>query len=590
VGAERDLTIPIRMDRGPAKQDLAAYEADARASIDRVTAHQQSSFMKELAAHREVLATKKAAEKQSADDVQAIEDQFFLAEYRKQGERIRHEQELASERIRLAQKHAKESTFAYQANQAWNSALGSTAAHLAGLAAGAVTVQGLVGVFKEARDKAQEYANQLLDTKQNLLALAAAAGKKPDTNFAIETLTYGAKTGLGGAKASQFLEPFESRAGGVKGTNISAEEYEKYKEQAGELAAAHGLVPEQAGEIFAGVLKSEKFDTGAQAAARGNQAVGILEHGTGRIAKLGPQMQQLVALVSQNKLESSFRNASEAAALVSTMAEYNPEESAVLAQRGTSGLRDFGDKDKKAFFKKAGITPEMSAIEAFRAANKAIGGEVAKGVPVDVALEKFGFKDVREKRALETAYINRDKVFEPQAAAAATEPDVAGTQRELADYERSDVGVRARGRGLIEARTGIEGNRRAAFEAYKETARDELIKEGKLHGSGERAAQEVFSGFGVFGSAEEAMVEARAGQDLGVIGKEGFGNGGRGAIRDQWNHFTGSTAEAANRKIAGNTENPEWAKSLDALSKSIQQAAVSRAPAALPGQPPALGR
>ena len=587
--ADRELVIPIRMDRAPARQDLAAYESDARASIDRVTTHQQSNFMKELAAHREALAQKKAAEKQAADSLTAIEDQFYMAEYRRQGERIRREQELSAERIRLAQKHAKESSFAYQANQAWNGAMASSAAQLAGLAAGALTVQGLVGVFKEARDKAQEYATQLLDTKQNLLALAAAAGRKPDTNFAIETLTYGAQTGLGGAKSKDFLEPFESRAGAVKGTNISAEEYEVYKRQAGELSAAHGLVPEQAGEIFGGVLKSEKFDTGAQAAARGGQALGILEHGTGRIAKLGPQMQRLVALVSQNKLESSFRNASEAAALVSTMAEYNPEESAVLAQRGTSGLRDFGNKDKAAFFKTAGITPEMSAIESFRAANTAIVGQVAKGVPVDVALEKFGFKEEREKRALETAYNNREKVFEPQAAVAAAAPDVAGTQAELAHWESSSEGVRARGRGLVEARQGIEGSRRESFEAYKEIARDELLKEGKLHG-GERAVQEVFSLGGMLGNAGEAMVEARAAEDLGAIPKAGFGDGGRGAMRDQWRFLSGANAAAGNQRIAGATENPEWSKSLDRLARSISDAAVSRAPAPLPGQPPALAR
>jgi hypothetical protein len=339
-----------------------------------------------------------------------------------------------------------------------------------------------------------------------------------------------------------------------------------------------------------GVLKSENFQAkgqgGLEAAARAQQAIGILETGKGRIAALAPQMQKMMGFVSESKLESRFSNASEAAALVSTMAEGKPEEAAVHALHGTRGLFDFADKDKAGFFKQSGITPQMSAIEAFRASNQMIGGEVAKGVTVQDALTKFGFKDIREKEALETAYIARDKAFEPNAAKAAAPLDTAGTEQVMGEYQASQPGMMAQQKGAGEAIGAVKGSEGSGFEVLKQAARNKLSQGGRLNGSWERMGYQALSGFGLFGNSEDMMTEGEAlrmqsktAGNFGVVGTLGMATN-FGGLRDR------SIAATNNEPLPADT-----VKAVKDFTEALnKRTAASAVPAALPGNPPQMGR
>ena len=590
--SDRELTIPLKIDRSKAKQDLAAHEADARQSIDRIEAAEKQSGERRaqvsqswLQKHKADLEQKKQAEKQTAAEIQAIEDQHFMAEYRRQGERIRREQEV----ILVRRRSTEETTLAGRAAQSLTGSLGGVATSMIGIGAAGAAFQTVIGVMSQAREKAAEMGREVLNMRQNLRALAAVSGGEPSNAMAVQTALFGAKTGLGVEGAKQYLEPFESRAGVVKGENLSTTEYEKYKLQSGALAQATGLPAEQAGEIYGGVLKSEKFDTAEQATARAGQVTNILATGTGRIAKLGPQMQKMVAQVSQNHLESAFRNSAEVAALVSTMAERDPEEAATLAERGTSGLRDFGNRDKAGFFKQAGITDQMSAVEAFRAANRAIGEQVQKGISVDTAIKGFGFSDVREQRALETAYINRDKAFEPQVAKAEAPLDIAGTQGTIANYQASDAGMYRRNLGMAESQQAITGAQQSAYQANLPAARAKLLKEGRLYGSWERTGYEMAAHV-TGGDPEQAMIEAEA-QRMQGIGMTS------NPLAVAWGRVTGfggihenavAAAGSANVPAALIEEQNRLMREQNDLMRAQGGRAV--APAPLPSSPPQMGR
>src|ERR1035437_8611456 len=327
---DRELIIPLKLDRTQAKQALAAHEGEARQSIDRTTQHETQAFEQRLANAKKVDEKRKADAKKTAEEIKGIEDQYILKDYES---RVQKEERLAAKKKADATRHAetvrgiedqfilkdyharvgaeqkkqqlsKETTEKYleqqvrmaRANESLASGFGGAA--IAGVAIGAVTgVMGAVtSVIEQGRAKAAELAKEFLASRDALRALASATGQPASGVLAVNTALYGAQTGLGAEKSRQFLEPFESAAGGVKGQNLSEAEYGKYRQYAGTLTQAKGLDATTSGEIMGGVLKSENFQAkgqgGLEAAARAQHAIGILETGKGRIGAPGRRARQ----------------------------------------------------------------------------------------------------------------------------------------------------------------------------------------------------------------------------------------------------------------------------------------------------------
>ena len=588
--SDRELVIPLGIDRRKAKQQLAEHEGETRQSIDRTTAYETASFEKRLEAARRVDAQRKADAAKTAEGVKSIEDQYILKDYQA---RVTAEQKKQQLSRQTTEKYLEQQVKIARANESLASGFAGTAA--AGIAIGAVTgvMSAITSVTEQGRAKAAELAKEFLATRDALRALASATGQPASGKLAVDTALFGAKTGLGAEKSRQFLEPFESAAGDIKGQKLSAPEYDKFREYSATLAQAKNLDPSVAGELAGSVASHEDFAAkgqgGIEAAARFKQGMGILEMGKGHVAKLAPQMQKLMGLVSENKMESHFRNFSEAASLVSTQAQGNPEEAAVHTLHGARGLFDFQNKDKAEFFKRAGIAPDASATEAFQAANRVIGEEVQKGLTVDQAVDKLGLgKDIREKDAYVQAYLARDTAFAANVARANAPLPVAETEKEMADYKATQPGMMAQQKGAGEAQAAVKGSEGSGWEVLKQGARNKL-GEGRLNGSWEKAGYTALSGFGYFGmgSAEDMMVEgealrmksptAAANPFLSTMGMAT----NAGGMRDQ------AIATANNEPLPADTV--QAVKNFTAALNK-QTAAALRAPAALPSSPPQMGR
>lgn len=307
-----------------------------------------------------------------------------------------------------------------------------------GATAGAIKL--VAGALFEARENAKKLGESTLDFMVRLRPLASVMGVKPDQKFAERIAGFGKETGLGKEGGADFLESFLGRAQITKGRQISEKEFDKFAIEAGKLAAQKGIPNDVAGDLFGATLKTENFQAKGQGAkeatARAAGALKILDAGSGKMPVLGPELNKAIAeLTSEDKLEGVFRNVGEAAVAISTAAEHNPAEAGTLVSRTIIGLRDFENKDKKEFFKRAGITDKDSGLEAIAKANKMIGEEVRKGVPVDTAIKGFGFTEARETRGLKTFYNARDTVLKPQLAnlAATMAPGAAEkTEAEIA--------------------------------------------------------------------------------------------------------------------------------------------------------------
>lgn len=354
-------------------------------------------------------------------------------------------------------------------------ALTGVGAAMIGLEFAGRAISGISGAFREAERNADALAEKTLATVAAFKALASVAGKKPSEAYGSEVLRFGVETGLGAEHAAKFQESFLGRAQIVRGKTISDQagkgggpsEFDQYMLNAGKLAAAKGIPDEVAADLAGGVLKVENFKAKAQGADEATSrlmgAYKILDAGSGKMAILGPQLNKALAeLTAEDKLAGVFRNAGEAAVATSVAAEHDPGEAGTMVSRTSIGLRDFGDKDKKEFFRRAAITERDSFLEAIQKANKVIGEEVARGVPVDTAIKKFGFdKEIRAERGLKTFYNARDTVLKPQLENLAATEAPGAAQKAAAD---------------LKSLTGEKTFRDAQAKALKEKAEYEVGK------------------------------------------------------------------------------------------------------------------
>jgi hypothetical protein len=392
---------------------------------------------------------------------------------------------------------------------------------LAGLGAGVAVIKAVAGAFKDARAAAEQMARTSLKFMQDLRPLASVMGVKPDFAFAKKVAQFGVETGMGKAGAAQFLETFAGRANIVKGKNISEEEYEKFSVQAGKLATARGVPPELAGDLFASILKLENFQAKGQGArqalGRAGNLFDILDAGSGKMEQLGPQAIELMnALASENELEGKFRSAGEVGVVTSLMAENNPAEAATFGRATIKALSSFTDKDRQAFYQRAGIVPGQSAIESMQRANAVFEEEVGKGKPLEQVLSDLGLAgDVREKTGLLTMFKGRKTVLEPQLERMRAAGGEAGAAQveQMIQSRFAEEGVQ----GSV-ARAEVEESE-LQREAIGATIMRDRGKAAATRGGArtrvssrlDQAVAELLGGFGYLGrTGEEAINESAA--------------------------------------------------------------------------------
>lgn len=356
---------------------------------------------------------------------------------------------------------------------------------LMGIVAAKEGLSAVARALFDARKASEDMATGMLEFMVQLRPLASVMGKRPTREFALEIAEFGKQAAMPKEQAARYLETFAGASALQRGKQISEAEYEKFALKSAQLATARGIPEEQAADLFAGVLKVENFlskGAGAnEALNRANQIFDILDRGKGLIKDLAPAATELMnTLASENELEGVFRNAAEAAVLTSVIAESHPKEAAVFARAGIRALSKFQDKDRLAFYKRAGITPGQPALERFQRANKVFEEETAKGVPMESVLLKFGLaSEEREKAALLTAFqarkttlpsqMERMRQLEGPAAAAATEKLIK--ERLGEEDVRFTAGQAAVGRAKLQAES-------IPLKLAKQRAEAELIREG----------------------------------------------------------------------------------------------------------------
>jgi hypothetical protein len=396
----------------------------------------------------------------------------------------------------------------------------ATKAGAALLAMGAAksVILGVAGALQEARKESERLGVNTLDFLKRLRPLASVLGTTPGPDLARKVTEFGVNTGMGQAKAAEFLETFSGRANIVKGKTISDAEFDKFTVAAGKLATAKGIPTEAAADLFSQVLKIENFKAkgqgAAEAAARGAGLVSILDAGAGKLPQLAPQAVELMAaLASENQLEGTFRNAGEVGVLTSVMAEKNPAEASVFGRALVRSLSDFKDKDKAEFFKQTGITPGMPAFEKIERTNKLLADQQAKGKSLEETLSTFGLaNEERGKIAIMTAFKARDTVLKPQlerlasfekpGAAAAVEKSVAERFRQP-DIQSSQAEARKELAQLAPA--GVP----AAVERQKAEARIGTELDTTWAGTISKRVLDAFS-LGIGRRGRDALIESEA--------------------------------------------------------------------------------
>lgn len=551
--ADRDLNINLRLNRSQASMES-----------DRFAAHQRAAIRDVEKAHKESEDAKLNDFRRKMAERARVADQAWTAE-------------------RSAMRKGREES------DLFGSSLAALGSKFAGIYTGAQFARAVGEEFKKARDYSQELAKQVISTKDALASLASVAGRRADNQFALETAVFGAQTGLGLEGGRGFLESFLGRAQLAKGRNISGPEFQRFAGMAGAITAAKGIPVELAGDLLGGVVKAEDFQGKGQgaeaAAARAVQTFKILDAGAGKMALLAPQLAMVMSQVSENALESAIPNAGQAAALVSTMAEFNPGEAAVSVMRGVSGLRDFANQDKAGFFARAGITAKDSAIEAFQKSNRLLAGEVAKGVPVDVALQRFGFVEERENRALRTAFKARETVFGPQVEAALQAPDASLITPMISEYLATEQGQTRQAEAVAAANQLKEGMRFSALEARKTGIKAGMVGERLAPFS--RFGYNLMTFYGALGDPEDIIAQRRALEQTGLLPTTTDPATGAQVTRSNFvadvvNYWLNTGAEAANQKLGGGGVPRELIDSLNRLTDRLSNLVPAAPPVLTP--------
>lgn len=354
-----------------------------------------------------------------------------------------------------------------------------------GVGAAAAGIFAVSKAFSEAKANAEGFGKSTLEFMVRLRPLAAVMSTTPNRAFAQKIAQFGVATGMSKEQGASFLETFAGRAQITKGKQISDSEYEKFATQAGRLTTARGAPTEAAGDLMASVLKLENFQAKGQGAkeatARAGAALAILDAGSGKIPELVPQAVQMIAgMASENELEGVFRNVGEVAVMTSLMAENNPAEAAVFGRATIKALSQFGDKDRQAFYKKAGIVPGMPGLERVQRANKVFEEDIKKGIPIETILEKYGLAgDVREKTGLMTAFKARNTVLKPQldkmdqmmSAQGAAETEKYVAERFKDEDVRFTVGEAAVDAAKLQPDT-------IPLKLWKQKAEEKLVRQG----------------------------------------------------------------------------------------------------------------
>lgn len=428
-------------------------------------------------------------------------------------------------------------TAAAAAGQAGAEGFGAAAlaANLGTMALGkmAQAAAALGQALEAAAQKQEALAKGFASQGDKLRELAGMEGKQVDAAYTLDFAKFQKATAMRPEEALAFRTEFLNSGAQYLGRTISQGEAGQLQEQAASLAVARGLDPRQVGDLAGNLLGAkdwqQQFGDQASEAVLGTVArvMAGLGRGRGETSQLLGQTTELMAAsVNEDVLKGTFRTPEEAAALVSTMAEYKPAEAGVYAQAAIRSLRDFQDKKMGPELQKAGVTPLMPFAEAAERFGKVITEEsTAEGVPIQDIIARYA-PDIRQQRALATLI---NKGLGPQGAMADRMKFMGGFGAETATadigaFRATDVGMTREAEAdvaLAQAQRGAELQRPNILRTQ---AIAELTREKQIDTTAAEISNFVARGasFGLIAGPERAKIDLRVAE---ILRRRGAGVG-----------------------------------------------------------------
>ena len=430
--SNRELEVKMRIDNSQAKQAISEYDAKLAASKQKAFDH--------------FLSTNQAV-KNNAKEVKAL-------------------------------------------GGAWTDALGGIAAKTAIAVTGltsALTVARAIGTaIKEAHDKAKGFANDFIDTRDQLRELAKTMGEPLTDAFVKANQQFNVAARMTPGEGLAYRNRFSGSGIQFMGKNLTKDEFLDLERGGAQLATINGIDPGIAGDLFggvAGMFNYNKFgkQAGEKALAVGNQSLMVLQRGRGLTNKNVDELTKLnSATFSEQEKMGTTANPVTNAAMVSIAAELNPNEAALPIIDLLSEIRKKGGK-AEPLMRAAGLNGTEDPIEIFKAIRPILEKEMQRtGLELDQVAGKF-FEE-RGTRLL-TTFINKGVIgggFDDRINYAKDYEDPMGVQKEIAKFNSDPTAINRENEAKIKEQQLSRGQAMADLTVLKKEAEANLLARGEI--------------------------------------------------------------------------------------------------------------
>lgn len=395
-----------------------------------------------------------------------------------------------SEMLRMFDRTKNETVEATKKQESFTGALIKSGLAMQGISKGIE----LMALFGEASKQAIEYNKQITQTLIKQLdaerELQALRGKNSTPETALETIRAAKQAGLTPEAMRNFQTEFLNSGAQFVGKTMTEEQSKKFGIQAASLSAKTGIGPDVIGDLAGKIMGQHDYSKEGEAGVneafkRLAQTQAILAAGSGGNTQLmSQQARTMASLMSENSQQGVFSRPQDVATLVSTFAEFNPEEANVYARASLRGLRDFDDKKTGALLKRAGITPQTDTMEAIEKLAPLVNAEAQQGnLKTYDVLNKY-FADERTTTAL-SVLINKGVGPNGTFAARKQVEDATTTEGTLKAIKEAQADKRGPIAQTIADTTikeaeAMRAQERLSYEAVSKQSQARLISKGEI--------------------------------------------------------------------------------------------------------------
>lgn len=267
---------------------------------------------------------------------------------------------------------------------------------------------------RNVRDAMKELAEGASEVRQEYRELANLHGQSAPTNQELlKGAAFGVKAGMTPVQSARFLEQFEgSLPAGLQKGNISRPVAEQVAQVTARTAQRVGMSAGTSGDLAGVIGQFQKIENVDQGATTINQILEGLNLGRGKIEPLAKSFIQLAGSTVDEGM-GPINNLGDLAALYGSMStHFGPQRAATYTKIGLRELREVGDSDQAKSLAGMGIDPTLDGYEAMEKFWKEMEKKEAAGVPIDTALQGWGFNRSEGREAMTHLYRDRESIRE----------------------------------------------------------------------------------------------------------------------------------------------------------------------------------